>query len=281
MATVQVDDWVTVMMRAPAYWPADRQYCWVLLTGDGDHAVWVARLGDVDPVTQQRVSSHPYTVAPLCSSVNRIAWTVHQDTAMAFETLWCKFAPTTRTVDLWTGNLAQVSDVQVRGTVEIPTDAAKFRYEIVRPGGEVIALAPGQSREFTEYRSEQITLRAVLDGSERISPVLYPGTMLLGGKIQSTGTYVTKQFEMGSNIKPNANFAALTPPGSSITVECDAANGTWQAMAPAGSRPLGNNWNEPRYERTGFTAAMGRVRITLTGGPAARPSIARLRAYTI
>ena len=281
MATVQVNQMVSADLKAPVFLPADRQFCWVVMTGDPDHKVWVSRLGDVDPVTQQRVSSHPYTVAPLCTSVNRIAWTVHQDMALAFRTRWVKFNPTAKVVNLWTGPINQVSDLQIRGTVDIPTDAAKFRYEVVRASGEVIALAPGQNREFADYITETVTVRAVLEGSERISPTLYPGTLILGGKIRQTGDYVTRQFSMGSAVTVRATFAALIPPGASVTVECDAANGNWQALSPAGSQLLELPWTEPSYERAAFSAAKGRVRITLNGGPAARVSIARLRAYPI
>ena len=279
MVPVVVDQRVEVTLRAPIFLPPDRQFCWVFLTGDGEHELWISRLGDVDPETQQRVSAHPYTVAPLCSSVNRIAWTVHQDSALAFQTRWAKFNPIEKVVNLWTGALDAVSDVQVRGTVDIPTEAARFRYELVRPNGEVIPLAPNQNREFSEFRSENVSVRAVLQGSQRVSPTLWPGSLVLGGRIATTAAYISRQFPMGSAVKVTAVCAALTPPGASIALDCDAANDTWQSLSPAGSAVLGGGWNEPRYERNAVSAANGRVRVTLNGGPAARVSIARLRAY--
>ena len=279
MTAAQPGQMLAADLRAPLYLPADRQFAWVFLTGDPNHALWVSRLGDVDPVTQQRVATHPFTIGPLCSSVNNIAWTVHQDMALAHRTRWAKFAPTTKTVDLWTGPLTNISDIQVRGTVDIPTDAARFRYEVALASGQVIKLTPGQNHEFSDYVSGQATLRAVLDGSQRVSPTLYPGALLLGGRIQASGDYVTRLFKMGNPVTVEATLQALLPPGGSIDLACDAGNNTWQSLAPSSSENLGGGWVQNKYKRTGFSAVEGRVKVTLHGGPSARTAISRLRAY--
>jgi len=281
MATIQVGDLVQARFAAPVFCPADREFCFVILTADPTHAVAISRLGDIDTVTQTRVSSQPYTVGVLLSSANRLTWTPHQDADLHFQVVAAKFAPVARTVNLWTGAFNQVSDLLVRGTIEIPTDAARFRYELVRASGQVIPLAPGQTWEFAEYITETVTLRAVLEGSATISPVLYPGTLLIGGRIRTEGTYVTRLFKMGSAVRVAALFAAFQPAGSTITVECDSGDDAWQALSPVSSDILGGGWNEPKYEKASFTAAQGRIRITVTGGPAARASIARLRAYSV
>ncbi|WP_276200689.1 DUF4815 domain-containing protein [Chelatococcus sp. XZ-Ab1] len=280
MQTVEVGELVEARFRTPVFLPADRQFCFVVLTADADHAVAIARLGDVDPLTQQRVSSHPYTVAPLFSSVNRLAWTAHQDTAMHFELVAAKFTATSRTIDLWTGEFQQISDVLVRGTVDIPSDAARFRYELVS-GSTVIALAPGQGVAFSEFVTGEVTLRAVLTGTAKVAPILYPGTTLVGGRIRPSGTYITRAFDMGNAVRVAALFAARLPAGSAVAVHVDGTDNNWQPLSAAGAGVLGGGWTEPRYERTNFTAQQGRIRITLTGSPGARPSIARLRAYSV
>ncbi|MBB4042010.1 hypothetical protein GGR34_003695 [Microvirga flocculans] len=281
MQVPQVGDLVQARFDAPVFCPADREFCFVILTADATHAVAVSKLGDIDTATQTRVASQPYTVGVLLSSANRLTWTAHQDMDLHFQVVAAKFAPVTRAVDLWTGEFEDISDVLVRGAVEIPTDAARFRYELVRTSGQVIPLTPGQTWEFAEYVNEQVTLRAVFEGSETISPVLYPGTLLVGGRIRESGTYITRLFPMGSAVKVAALFAAFLPAGSTVTVECDGGNGSWQALTAAGSDVLGGGWIEPKYERASFTAAQGRVRITLAGGPGARIAIARLRAYSV
>lgn len=281
MQTVSVNVWTEARFAYPVFLPADREFCFVILTADPDHAVAIAKLGDVDVPTQTRVSAQPYTVGVLLTSANRLTWTPYQEADLTFQIVCARFAPQTRTFDLWTGSFDQVSDIIVRGTVEIPTQAARFRYELVRATGQVIALAPGQTHSFAEFVDEDVTLRAVMSGTEVISPILYPGTLLIGGRIREEGTYITRVFTMGSAVRIAALFAALIPPGANVAVHVDAADDNWQALAADGATVLGGGWNEPRYTKSSYTAAIGRVRVKLTGTPAARPSIAKLRAYSV
>jgi hypothetical protein len=284
MATPVVGNLIEARFRAPVYLDGLRQYCVVILTADPDHAVAIARLGDVYDLPgggQARVSSQPYTVGVLFASANRVSWTPIQEADLHFELVAAKFDPTTRTISLWTGSLTNVSDIMVRGGIELPTDEARFRYEVVRASGQVIPLAPGQNRPFTEFLNESITVRAVLTGTEKISPILYPGTLIIGGRIRTSGTYVTRLFPMGSGVRVNAVMAQFTPAGSTVTVECDNGGGTWNALTAGTSTVLGNNWSDVKYERNPFTAANGRIRITIAGGPAARAAVARMRAYAI
>lgn len=281
MNTVEVDEIIAATFDIPVYCRSDREYAFVAMTADDTHSLKICRLGDVDPVSQERVSAQPYTVGVLFSSSQRTAWTPHQDADLFFRIRCAVFAPTTKTVTLWSGAITNISDVLVRGAIEIPTDAARFRYELVRASGGIIPLAPGQAHQFSEFITETVTLRAVLQGSAKISPVLYPGTIFIGGRIRTTGTYITRQFPMGSAVDVKALFAALQPAGSSVTVEVDAVDDTWAALTADGSSALGGGWSEPRFKKTGYTAANGRIRLTLNGGPGARISLARLRAYSV
>ena len=184
-------------------------------------------------------------------------------------------------MNLWTGDLEEVTDLMVRAVTEIPTAAARVRFEIVREDASVIVLASDQVHEFTDFISEEVTLRVILEGTAKVSPTLYPWTQLIGGKIRTSGTYVTRLFPMGTAVKVAALFAAWLPAGSSVDVDLDAGNSTWSALSAAGAGSLGSGWTEPRFEKDPYTAAEGRVRLTLHGGPAARLSLARLRAYSV
>lgn len=277
----QVGDKIEARFDLPVFLPNTRQYCFVIMTGDGEHALATSALGEVDPVTQQRVSSPPYVVGPLCNSANRLTWTAVQGAALTFEIVAVRFTATSLTVPLWIGAFDQISDVQLRGGVETPTAEAGFRYELVRASGEVIALAPGQNHQFADFVSDAVSLRAVLSGTALVSPTIYRGTLLIGGRIRSSGTYVSRLFPMGTAVRIAALFAAQLPSGSGVTVEVDAGDGTWLALTPGATGVLGGGWTEPKFEKTSFTASQGRVRLTLTGGPAARPALARLRAYSV
>lgn len=280
MQPIVVGEMVEARFAYPVFLPADREFCFVILTSDAEHAVAMAKLGDVDVPTQTRVSSQPYTIGVLLTSANRLTWTPMQEADLCFQIVCAKFTSATRMVDILTADFDTVSDAIVRGAVELPTDATRFRYELVRATGQVIPMAPGQTREFSEYVTEEVTLRAVLEGTENLSPILYPGTMLIGGRIRTTGNYVTRAFPMGAGVDIRAIFASLIPAGATVSVHVDATDDNWNALTLDSSGVLGGGWNEPVYEEVAYSAAEGRVRIMLTGGPGARPSIAQLRAYS-
>ncbi|MCZ8098846.1 MAG: DUF4815 domain-containing protein, partial [Burkholderiales bacterium] len=241
MVGVEPGDMIEARFAYPIPCRADREYCFVILTSDGEHSVAAAKLGDIDIPTQTRVSSQPYTVGVLLTSANRLTWTPVQEADLTFQLVAADFTSNTRTVNLLTAELDTISDLLVRGVIELPTDAATFRYEVVRAGGAVIPLAAGQVRAFSEYLTETVTLRAVFAGTRTISPVLFPGTLLIGGRIRTSGTYITKAFDMGSAVDVRAVVSTFLPAGSSLDVHVDAADNTWVALSSTGSSVLGDN----------------------------------------
>lgn len=283
MATVEPGDKIEARFAAPVYLDPMRLYCFVILTSDGEHAVSTSRLGDVfgSGANQERVSSQPYTIGDMFSSSNRVSWQVHPDEDIAFEIVGAKFTATSLVQNLWTGDLDTISDFLVRGSIEIPSQEAGFRYELVRADSSVIPLAAGQNHEFSGYVSETVTLRAVLAGTETISPVLYPGTMIAGGRIRATGTYVTRAFEIGVSKTVSALFAAFLGSGGTVSVEVDAGDDNWVDLDLDSTYTLGEGWVEPKYELASYSAAEGRLRVTMTGGPDSRTSIAALRGYSV
>ncbi|MGE8942704.1 DUF4815 domain-containing protein [Leptospira interrogans] len=281
MGDVEVGDWVEVRFNMPVFLPADRQFAFVVKTDDPVHGLSIARLGDFDAIAQRYVSAQPYTVGVLLSSSNAITWTPHQEADLAFRVVAAKFAPTTKTVDLGTHEIVNVSDLLVRAAIDLPTDAATLHFEIERPSGEVIRLSPGQVFEFTSFITEEIEFRAVLNGTEKISPTLFPGVALILGTIRTSGTYVSRAFKMGTAIRLSVIVNSKLPAGSSLTVEVDAADDDFDSVDLNTSTPLNDGWIEQEYRIDEFTAQDGRIRLTLTGGPGARPSLYDLRAVSI
>lgn len=264
----------------PVFRSADREHAIVWMTDDPDHEIAIAQIGDLDTATQTFVASQAYTAGTLLASSNHMTWTPVQNADATFRERAAKYTATSRTVVLGTVALVQVSDLIVRGTVELPSAATTFRYEVVRADGSVIKAAPGQVIQFDDYVSETVTIRAVLTGTAKLSPVLYPGTLVVAGKIRQTGDYVTRLFPMGSNVTARALFAARLPSGAAVSVSIDKGDGNWVAMTAGGARVLGQGWTEPTFQKTAWTTAQGRLRLQLSGGPAARLALARLRAYS-
>ncbi|MBG6205381.1 CheY-specific phosphatase CheX [Labrenzia sp. EL_126] len=280
MQGVAGDDVLQFRWPLPVYLPPNREFCFVALTDDADHSLYVAQQGDVDTNSGQLISSQPYDVGVLFASSNRTAWEVLNDADIWFELVAASYTETSRTIDLWTGTLPAFTDVQIRATVEVPTANASFRFELVRDDGSVIALAPEQPFAFDELVDEPVTLRAVLSGTEIESPVLYPGTRLIAGLLSNSAEYVTREFPIKGVLDAQAIFAQWLPAGASITVEMDKSDDIWVPLSVVKTLDRGGGWTEPVYEVAPHDATTGgRVRVTLNGAPGARPAIAELRAF--
>lgn len=273
--------WTAVRFDLPYFIPAGRRFAIMIKTDDADHALAVATRGEFDAAAQQWVGAQPYAVGTLLSSADAATWTPHQDTDLAFRLVAATFDPTEKTVPLGNHDLSDASDLVARASVYLPTGDAQFYFEVERPNGGTYRLEPGQNLELTEYLTETVTLRGILKGSARVSPILYPGVMLIAGKLRTSGTYISRAFTMGTNIDLWAVLKTKLPAGSSVTVEVDAADDNWQALTAGVSSPLSDGWTEKEYEVNPFTAVEGRVRLTLTGTPAARPALADLRSYSM
>ena len=280
MDDVQVGEWTEVRFDLPVFLPADTQFAVVLKTDDPEHAVYIGRIGDFDADNQKWVSAQPYTVGVLLSSSNAVTWTPHQDADLTFRVVAAKFSPTQKTIDLGEHDISNVSDLLVRAAVELPTADASLHFEIERPSGEVIRLLPDQPFEFTSYVTETVEFRAVLRGTEKISPILYPGVTLVVGTIRQEGTYISRAFSIGTGVRFVVLINTKLPAGSSLKVEVDAADDDWEELSLESSTPLNDGWIEQQFEIDSHTALEGRVRLTLTGGPGARPSLYDLRAVS-
>ncbi|WP_024277990.1 DUF4815 domain-containing protein [Xanthobacter sp. 126] len=280
MLGVEVGDTLAIRWRAPVYTPAEVERAFVVKTDDGYHALSIATLGDFDATLQRWVSAQPYSVGTLLSSANTSTWTPHQAADLAFELVAARFGPTTRTVPLGSFNLVDCSDLIILATVELPTGDCSFRFELVRAGGEVLALQPNQAIEFATYVTETVQLRAVLTGTVFVSPTLFPGVMLVAGKMRASGSYVSRQFAAGAGVRVSANLKALLPAGSSVTVDMDAG-GVWTPVPLTHTEALNDGWAEREHTIDPLTGAQTRLRLTLNGTPAARPSLADVRAVSI
>ena len=271
--------WKSGRFALPVVTLNDRESAVIVGTDDADHSLSVARLSDFDVESQSFVGAQPYTTGVLLSSSNKMTWTPHQNEDLTFRAVAAKFGPLTKTVPLGSFNLVNASDLQVRAAVELPSSACRAVFEIVRADNSVIRLLPGQVLQLTEYITETVQLRAVLTGSEKLSPILYAPVWLIAGEIATEGTYVTRAFNLGAGVDLTAYYKAALPAGSTAVIEYDKADDNWLALTLASTELLSDPaWVERKHAATGITAAQGRLKITITGGPAARPRLGDLGA---
>lgn len=273
MHAAVIGDWTAIRFAYPIWLPGGVEYAFVVKTDDGQHSIHTAKLGDFDADSQRPVASQPYSVGTMLSSANARTWTPHQDEDITFRLIEAQFAPVTRTVPLGTFNAVDMSDLILLAEVELPTAAASLHFEVELSDGSVTLLRPGQAWERQDYYSGLVQVRAILSGSATVSPVLFPVILAVAGKVAASGTYVSRAFQMGTAVDLIGWLKTFTPTGSSIAIEVDDGAGVWSTMAQTQQSPLQDpGWIERRYARDNHDAnPTGRIRLTLTGTPAARP----------
>ncbi|TIR24032.1 MAG: DUF4815 domain-containing protein [Mesorhizobium sp.] len=277
-----IGQWTEIRFPYPIWLPAGVEYAFVVKTNDGSHSIKTAKLGDFDAELQQPVAAQPYSVGVMLSSSNAVTWTPHQDEDICFQLVAAKFAPTTKTVNVGTLAVTNMSDLLIRAEVELPTAAAGMHFEVELDDGSVTLLNPGQAWELQSFYTGNVDVRAVLSGSAKVSPVVFPVILAIEGELQTTGTYVTRAFTMGTGVDILSYLKTKIPTGATIAMHADAANDAWSAMAQVTQTPLQDaGWVERKYNVLGFNAnPVGRIRITLTGTPAARPMAYDFRAIS-
>ncbi len=265
--------WRNARYNFPVFTSDDQTYSFVIKSDDNAHSISIAKLGAFDASLHQFVTVHPYPVGPRSSSVNAESWTFHQDESLAFELVAAWYPVTTKTVELGSYALVNCSDLQVRAVFELPDPECSIVFEIERTNGEIIRLLPYQVLQLKEYINETVELRAVLKGTQKLSPVLHAGVQLIAGSIRTTGDYVTRAFKFGSAVRLTSYIKAMLPAGSTMTLEYDKADDNWIAVPLLATEALSDPaWVERKFEKTAITATEGRLRIKITGGPASRPA---------
>lgn len=286
------ENWTEINFRFPSFAPAG-EFRWIaLLTNDADHAIAVAQLGDqsdmnnvrgFDPRRQEWVTRNPLN-GDLADGSNGVSWKLSPDLDMTCEIMAARYTSLTRTFNIGTFDLEVInpdgiSDLLVLLLIEQPSEACRVRLEMVRAGGEVIQFEPGVTLHLNEYLKETVTIRMVLTGTATLSPVVMPECQIMFGRLKETADYVSEAIALDQthgNLRVRSVLETLTPGASSVTVEV-GGSGAWTSMGSPASLELGDGWIEREYLQSPVTALETRQKITLTGTPAARPAVRRLR----
>lgn len=271
--------WKSARYRLPVTTSPERRHAFVIKTDDNAHSISIAKLGGFDEAEQRFVTSHPYVTGPRFSSVNAETWSAHQDEALAFRVIAARYPVTTKTVELGEFDLVDCSDIQIRAAVELPSAGCSVEFEIERSNGTIYKLAPFQVLQLTEYITETVEVRANLKGTATLSPVLFAPVELIAGEIAEEFTYVTRAFDLGTAVRIAAYLKAYLPGGSSLALALSKDGGSFVDMPLDGTEALAYPlWTERKYELSGQTADLARIRITGTGGPASRLIVGDLGA---
>lgn len=282
-SAISVSSYTRTQFTAPVQILADTEYAIVVLCDDSETALAIAELGKWDNSRGQWVTSQPYQVGVLLSSSNASAWTPHQDRDMAFRLLSVVYTETTKTVPLGSVAVESATDLMLLSIADSPTAAARIEYNLGLPNGNSVKVADGQPVRLPSPISGNCAVSATLLGTENASPILFPDTQLIAGHVAQTADYISRAIPAGDNSRVRVIFDALIPGGASVVVAVcgiDTAD-TWQTVAYQSAKALGESWQELVHELQSISEAMIKVKLTLSGNSAARPSVRNLRVIVI
>jgi uncharacterized membrane protein YgcG len=264
---------------------ADREYALVVMTDDATHALSIAQTGKYDAAAGQWITAQPYQIGVMLSSSNAITWTAHQDMDLAFRLLGTVYAATSREITLGTFNVTNASDLLVLGAVDRPATTTDAKFLLVS-GSDIHELTEGTALNLPARVTGPVTLKAKLTGDTRLSPVVYPSPKLVVGNLAETGDYISRAFPAAASFSITVVLESKLPTGSTLAVYAESGtSGNWVAVPFSSGAPVGNGWDERTFKADGLTGVDAghttRVKLVLTGTPAARPFVRALRAISL
>jgi hypothetical protein len=287
MTDVNLDQWTRIEFP-PVYLEADREYAFVILTDDADHAVAVAELGKYD-IDNGWITEQPYTVGVMLSSSNASTWTPHQTQDLTFRLLGASFIQLTRTVVLGSIEATQISDLLALGGVERPTTEADITLLLVDDQGVEYRLTEGEPLALPERVNGTLSVRAELNGTQTISPVLFPHVLAILGNLAEEATYVSRAIPAP---RPNGSvlatvrvtYEAILTGDSEVDVHAETTADTWVQLPdplPGDIQAVGDGWDEYTHIVSDLSFDQTRIKLTLKGNPLYRPRVRNLQVIVI
>lgn len=266
---------------SPVWCEAGQEYALVLLTDDANTAVKIAELGKHDSVNNRWVTSQPYQVGVLLSSSNASTWTPHQNRDLTFRLLAAKFTEFFHLFDLGRVTANNTSDLIALANIDRVSSDTNVELTLT----EVDENSAKQEHSLSDnlpiaLRSRlngELVVKATLRGSEKRSPVFYPGLQLILGAIAENADYVTRSIPAGLSTKVTITYEALIPGTADIKTYVQQSNGEWQLVDLTAGKPVGDNWVERTHVLTNFNANETRIKLSLSGTVQYRPKVRALR----
>lgn len=282
-ADITVGAWTRFGFRSPVRLQAGVEYAIVALCNDAVSELAVAELGKFDSTNQKWITSQPYTVGVLLASSNAVTWTPYQDRDLVFKLNCRQFTEALRTVDLGNVTLAGATDLLMFTTMESPSSQGTGELVVTLPDGTVVKSGDNQHLALPAATTGVVNVKANLRSDSVSSAALHPGTTVVQGIVQASGTYISNAIDAdaaGATVK--VLYDAIIPSGAGVLVEVSGVDigDSWLSTTAVGTPKLLNNelgLYEYQFTRAAVMEARIRVRITLTGTVTARPRVRNLR----
>ena len=113
------------------------------------------------------------------------------------------------------------------------------------------------------------------------SPVLWPGTQVLVGKVAQTADYYTRSIPATAATRAILVYDAKVPSGATVTPQIQIDGGGWETIDADGITQLGDGLVEYRFKRALTGADLVKIKLTLTGNLTARPEVSNIRLMAV
>jgi len=276
---IKLDEQYTRFNFTPVFLSAGQEYAFVVLTDDDIHEVALAELGKYDR-NNGWVTRQPYQVGVLLSSSNAQTWTPHQTMDLSFTIHGAKFSSNTRSIDLGSIQVEQVSDLMALLGVELTGEDTDIALVITTEDEERFVLQHDQPINLPKRISGELRVSAELKGTSNLSPVLYPGIQAITGKLRESADYVTRAIPCGDDSEIKVTLDGLFPGAANLQVEAEV-DGSWTAVPFSKASALADGWEERSYVLQNITTPQVRVKLKLSGTAADRPRVRNLRVITV
>nr|VFK16308.1 MAG: protein of unknown function (DUF4815) [Candidatus Kentron sp. LFY] len=272
-----------VRFDAPISLMANTRYALVVLCDDADTALSVAKIGKWDAAASRLVASQPYQVGVLLSSSDAFTWSAHQEMDLSFRFLSARYTETERTLPMGEVAVQDATDLMLFSVTENPSASARVEHRLTLPDASIVIVSDGQPVRLAAPITGNVAILTRLSGTAEASPVLFPGTQLVHGKVSEIADYVSRAVPAGTGSRVRVIFDALIPSGSTITVEVSGTGDgdPWVPVPYLSSTPVGHGWMEMIHELDPVDEDSIRVRLSLGGNTAARPRVRDLRVMVM
>lgn len=264
----------------PLYVEADAALALVIEAGDTSTALGVAQIGRKDPDTGTYATAMSGELGTLFTA-NAGTKAEQTGTVLALQLLTASYPNATHTVDLGTVDLDGATDLAVVAAIVKPEAGADAHFIITTEDGQHV-VDNEQRIELLAAYTGTANVQAVLQRGTTMAPVLQPATVLITGSMSPSADYISGVMEMAGGTTLRVDFDALLPSGASVAVQYQpATGGAWQAVPYVENSGASAGFVTITHELAGISAPRIRLRLLLTGTPAARPLITNLRAVSL
>lgn len=277
MRGVQVGDILDFVLPVPLWMEAFERKAHIWLTDDDRHAFAIAELGKFDP-DKGWVTRQPNLNMVMITSSNNTAYVHHHTMDMWTAIKAARPATTSRTIELGKFTPEAATDLLALAGVETPVAGTEVELVFERENGGELRSAPGQVISFSEEINEELTVKAVLSGTQEATPILFPNIQIVLGKMAESGVYVSRSFSCGDDMTVEITTMERTPGNSSFVIAVRDSDGVFQLTDLHTQEEHGEGWFKRIYRLAGVSTPTTAIQITATGSALHRPAMAYFHA---